>query len=72
MGDPRLIVPTVRSSANEGESLNLRCIAVDRQPVRKVELRWRSLGHGEYHVKEAKASGRSVFDVSVANRSRGC
>lgn len=43
-GPPRLIAPTVRGMAPEGETLVLETIVLDGAPPRQIELRWRPLG----------------------------
>ncbi len=64
-GPARLIVLTVRTSAKKGEQLALRTLAVDREPVRSVSLRWRPMGVGEFATLPAKGVGRSVHTVSL-------
>ncbi len=64
-GPARLIVPTVRTSAWENESLYLRVLTVSRNPIREVELHWRPLGRGSYQTVAATPVGRSVYGVAV-------
>lgn len=63
-GEPRLIVPTVRSHAARGEALNVTVIALDRQPVRSVTLHWRKLGTGAFRSQQASHLGRAVFQAT--------
>jgi len=64
-GPARLIVPTVRSQAAQGESLRLRVMAVDREPVRSVELHWRPLGQGQFTTVQASQLGRAVYQAAL-------
>jgi hypothetical protein len=63
-GLPRLIVPTVRSVANEGEVLALKIIALDQQPVKSVTARLRPLGRGDWRTLPASHHGRAVWQVT--------
>jgi len=45
-GAPRLIVPTLRSVVTRGETLALKIIALDKQPVKSVVVRLRPLSKG--------------------------
>lgn len=64
-GPSRLIVPTVRTLATSGESLTLKMIAVDKQPVKAATLYWRPLGERKYKRVAAKHVARAVFSVTV-------
>ena len=64
-GPARLIVPTVRNQVEPGESLRLKVIAVDRQPVRRVTLVLRTLGSGANQRLELSPAGRSAFTVTL-------
>jgi hypothetical protein len=60
-GRPRLIVPTVRSVVNQGESLEVKVIALAQQPVKAVMVHFRPLGMGDWQVRPARQVARAVF-----------
>jgi hypothetical protein len=62
-GPPRLIVPTVRGLAAEGEQLPLRVIVLSREPPRKANLRWRVLGAGGFTSVELRHLSGGVYSV---------
>ena len=64
-GPPRLIVPTIRSTAVEGDTLPLRIIVLDQQPPRGVKLHWRTLGTGEYEEVDFQHVARGVHTVNL-------
>ena len=61
----RLIVPTVRSVVNRGETLALKILAIDSQPVKSVTVHVRPLGHGEWQLVAAKHVARAVFQATL-------
>jgi len=64
-GKPRLIVPTVRSVANKGESLKLKIIALDKQPVKSVVVNIRALGKGEWQTIPVTHVARAVYEAKL-------
>ncbi|MBM4031487.1 MAG: hypothetical protein FJ291_06830 [Planctomycetes bacterium] len=64
-GQPRLIVPTVRSVANKGEALNLRIIALAATPFSSVLVRVRPLGRGDWQTVTATHLARSVYEAKL-------
>jgi hypothetical protein len=64
-GPARLIVPTVRSVANKGESLKVKIIAVDKQPVKSVVVHQRPLGKGDWQTIPAKHVARAVYEARL-------
>jgi len=64
-GPPRLIVPTIRSTAVEGDQLPLRIIVLDRQPPRGVKLHWRTMGTGDYAKVDFQHVARGVHTVNL-------
>lgn len=64
-GAPRLIVPAVRSIVNKGESLKLKIIALDRQPVKSVVARIRPLGKGDWQGIPATHIARAVWQATL-------
>ena len=64
-GTPRLIVPTVRSIAGKDEALTLTVMALDKQPVQNVVLRWRPLGHGRWQQQEMTHVTRAIYRATL-------
>ncbi len=64
-GEPRLIVPTVRSVVNQGESLALPIIALASQPVKALTVSCRSLGTGDWTVIPATHLARAVYTAQL-------
>ncbi len=64
-GPPRLVLPTVRNIAVEGETLQLKIIALDRQPVSSVTVHVRPLGRGEWRDIPATHVGRAVYKAAL-------
>jgi hypothetical protein len=62
-GQPRLIVPTVRSVVPAGETLQLKIIALARQPVKSVTVKLRPLGNGEWRALEASHVARATWQA---------
>jgi hypothetical protein len=64
-GPLRIVVPTARTLAAEGEILKLRVIVLDREPARSVQLHWRRLGAGEFRTVGAEKMGRSTYQAAL-------
>jgi hypothetical protein len=64
-GQPRLIVPTVRSVVRKGESLVLKWIVLDNRPAKSVMLARRPLGEGEFSNVPAQHVARSVYGATL-------
>ena len=64
-GAARIIVPTVRTQVEPGESLNLNVIVLDRQPAKTAVLFWRKLGRGGYKKVNLKHVARAVYSVTL-------
>ena len=64
-GAARIIVPTVRTLAAKGEALQLKVMAVDREPVRNVTLYWKLLGKSSFRKVAARHIARSVYNVTL-------
>lgn len=64
-GKPRLIVMNSRGSLSKGESLNLKIIAMDEQPVESVYVRFRLLGKGSWQTIDAKHVARAVWNAAL-------
>jgi hypothetical protein len=64
-GQPRLIVPTVRSVVNKGESVRLKTIALDPQPVKSVSVLVRQLGGRKWKTIPARHLARAVFEARL-------
>jgi hypothetical protein len=64
-GAPRLFVPCVRSVLNKDETLTLKLIALDQQPVKFVSVRVRLLGKGAWQTIAAKQVARAVCHAQL-------
>ena len=60
LGDPRIIVTPVRSVAAKGEELTIKIIALDKQPVKSVTIKFRPLD-GKWQDLPAVHITRAVF-----------
>jgi hypothetical protein len=61
-GRPRLIVPTVRSVVNKGESLNLKIIAL---PATQPTVHIRPTGKGDWQTIPATHIARAVYEAKL-------
>jgi hypothetical protein len=68
-GPPRVVVPTVRTSASKGESLSLTVLAPSREPAKGVAVYWRVLGEKEFQKIAAKHTARAVYRAQLAPAS---
>jgi hypothetical protein len=64
-GPARIIVPAVRTLAEKGEALNIKAIAIDKQPVKTVSAYWRALGGKSFHQAGVKHVARAVYTLSL-------
>ncbi len=64
-GEPRLIVPTVRSIVNKGELLNLKITVLDNAPPNDAGLFWRKLGEGKFQKIGLKPLARAVYSATL-------
>ena len=64
-GPARLVVPTVRSIAAPGESMVLKIITVDKEPLKSISLRIRPLGHGRWKTIPVHHIARSVHSATL-------
>jgi len=62
-GEPRVIVPTVRTIAMEGEVLTLKVIFLDTDPFKQAKLFWRSMSKGKFKSEPLKHINRGVYSV---------
>ena len=60
LGNPRIILPTVRSVATRGEELTIKIVALDKHPVKSVTVEVRPLG-GKWQKIPAVHVTRAVF-----------
>lgn len=66
-GPPRVFVPTVRGSLEEGLPLNITAIIMGMKPA-EASLRWRPLGrNNEFKVKSLAHAGRGVYRTSLSS-----
>jgi len=64
-GPARIIVPTVRTLAGKGESLNVKVIAIDQQPFKTVSAFWRPLGEKKFRQVRVAHVARAVYAMSL-------
>ncbi len=64
-GPPRLIVPTVRTSAGPGESLRVRVLVAAASDPTSLVLSWRPLGPGAYARAPLRHVGRRVYEAAL-------
>jgi hypothetical protein len=64
-GPSRIVVPTVRTQIEPGESLNLKVILLDDQPVKTAALLWRKLGRGGFTKVNLRHISRAVYSVTL-------
>jgi len=62
-GEPRLIVPTVRTQVERREALRLRVIVLDQAPPKAVVGFRRRFGETKYEPVKAQPLGRAVYEV---------
>jgi hypothetical protein len=62
-GNPRIIVPAVRTSLEAGESLTLKVILLAKAEPSGAGLYWRELGTGEFQVVPFEKVDRCVYRV---------
>jgi len=66
-GPVRVIVPTVRTSLDAGETLNLRVIILAEKPPREAAVFVRPLGQGKFtHRVPLTHVGRGVYSARIA------
>lgn len=71
-GQPRLFVPTVRTSLEEGEPLVLKVVLVDRALSKDAVFSWRPLGEGSFTTRPVQHVARGVYQVTLpAGEIRG-
>jgi len=64
-GPARIIVPTVRTQVNKGESLELNVIVLDKALSKTVALQWRPLGNGNFSKLILRNIGRATYEVEL-------
>jgi hypothetical protein len=64
-GPARIAVPTVRTLAGKGESLSVKVIALDKQPVKAVSAYWRPLGAKAFRAAGVRHVARAVYVLSL-------
>jgi len=67
LGSPRIIVPALRGSLEEGETLKLKIIILAKGRPASAELFWRPLGKGKFAALPLQNVGRGVYGVTVSN-----
>jgi hypothetical protein len=61
VGEPRLMVPTARSSIGVGEALRVRAMVLAEAPAREVRVFWRPLGGGVFDSGRLDCQARGVY-----------
>ena len=64
-GPARLVVLTARGSQRAVESLPLRIVALDKQPVKSVSVHVRKLGGDRWKKVQAKHAARAVYEAKL-------
>ena len=64
-GPARIIVPSVRTSADEGEPLKIRVILLGPVDPAATTLHWRVLGRGRFQVIPLRVVARGVYEVEL-------
>jgi hypothetical protein len=64
-GPARLVVLTARGLQRAGESLPLRIVALDRQPMKKISAHIRPLGEGNWKTIQVKHLARAVYEARL-------
>jgi len=64
-GPARIIVPTVRTAVEAGESLQLRVIILSSNPPESAALYWREMGRGKFQAIPLRRIARSVYEVNL-------
>jgi hypothetical protein len=65
LGPLRIIVPTVRTSLNNGEDLKLKVIILSQNRTEDAALYWRAMGNGTYNRIPLKHIARRVYSVTI-------
>jgi hypothetical protein len=65
LGEPKLIIPTARTVADEGEALRIRAIVLSNAPSPRLEPRVRRMGSGPWRTIEPTHLGRGVFEFTL-------
>ncbi len=64
-GAARLVVMTARTAAAKGESLTLKIVALDKQPVKAVAIHVRPLGKGDWQTMPTAHVARAVYEAKL-------
>ena len=65
LGPLRIIVPTMRTSLNNGEDLKLKVIILSQNRIEDAALYWRAMGKGTYNRMPLKHIARGVYSVMI-------
>jgi hypothetical protein len=69
LGSPRIIVPALRSSLEEGEKLVLKVIILSKGQPLSADLFWRPLGGGRFAAVPLRKVDRAVYTVEVPSHN---
>ncbi len=67
LGEPRIIVPALRGSLDEGEPLRLKVIVMTKGQPASAEIYWRGIGKGKFAAVPLEKLARNVYTVTVPN-----
>jgi hypothetical protein len=65
-GLPRVFVPTVQTSIEQGQNLQLKVVVLSAKPARSATLFWREMGSNRYQTLPLSDVARGVYSVQVA------
>ncbi|MDQ1256376.1 MAG: hypothetical protein QG656_972, partial [Candidatus Hydrogenedentes bacterium] len=68
-GPARVIVPTVRGSLTQGETLQLKVIVLAGKAPKTVEVCWRDMGTVEYQTVPLENAARGVYKAAIAAKA---
>jgi hypothetical protein len=69
LGSPRIIVPALRGSLDEGEKLVLKVMILSKGQPASAELFWRPLGTGRFSAVPLRKLDRAVYTVEVPSNN---
>ena len=64
-GASRIVVSTVRTRIEPGESLKLKVMVLDNQPAKTAALFWREMGRGEFKSVDLRHIVRAMYTAAI-------
>ncbi len=65
LGTARIVVPTVRTLIDKGESLRIKAMVLDKGLPQVLEVCWRPLGKGTYNRIRMRSIGRATYEAKL-------